>query len=125
MAKYYQAGDIHVVEIPVAGFAIKMVDKGKRDCGEDVANAGFFARYTEQGDSFTLPVAHLVCDYEAESPHTRRYCQERGRFQGDKYFFDSSAWSYMNPFAGKAVSTLIVHDGVAEIRDITSLPPCQ
>jgi N-acetylmuramoyl-L-alanine amidase len=115
---------IHIVEIPVAEFAIQMVDKRKKDCGSDVANAGFFANYKEQGDSFTLPVAHIVCDYAAESLHTRHYCQERGRFDGEKFFFDSSKWAYMNPFAGKAISTLLVHDGTAEIRDIVSLPSC-
>ena len=77
---------IHIVEIPIAEFAIQMVDKRKKDCGSDVANAGFFGGYEEQGEPFTLPVAHIVCDYAAESPHTRRYCQERGRFEGEKFF---------------------------------------
>jgi N-acetylmuramoyl-L-alanine amidase len=125
MANYSLKNGIHIVEIPTAEFAIQMVDQRKKSCGTNVANAGFFAGYKEQGDSFTLPVAHLVCDYAAESPHTWRYCQERGRFNGEKFSFDSSTWSYMNPFVGKAISTLIIHDGKAEIRDIRTLPDCE
>lgn len=124
VAKYYQAGDVHVVEIPVAGFAIKLMDKGKRDCGQDVVNAGFFANYKEQGEAFTLPVGHLVCDYEAESIWTRFYCEQRGSFDGDKFSFDSSKWQYNNHLYGKAVSTLVIRDGKASIQDLDAITAC-
>lgn len=125
LSNYAAKDGIHIVEIPVAEFAIQIVDKRKRDCGSDVANAGFFANYKEQGDSFTLPVAHIVCDYAAESPHTRFYCQERGRFQGDKFYFDASKWTYLNPFAGNAISTLLIQNGKASIQEVQSLPDCE
>jgi N-acetylmuramoyl-L-alanine amidase len=124
VAKYYLAGDVHVVEIPVAGFAIKLMDKGKRDCGQDVVNAGFFANYKEQGEVFTLPVGHLVCDYEAESIWTRFYCEQRGSFDGDKFTFDSSKWQYNNHLYGKAVSTLVIRDGKASIQDLDAITAC-
>lgn len=110
-------------ECPASRFKILMVDKPKLVCGEDTANAGFFGNYSEQGDKFTLPVGHLVCDYAAESEHTRFYCEQRGRFDGDKFSFDCSTWAYMNEnHQGKALSTLVIKDGKASILDAVTLP---
>lgn len=115
--------DIRVVEVPVARFAIRMVDKPKMDCGVNTANAGFFGNYSEQGDKFTLPVGHLICDYAAESEHTRFYCEQRGKFDGDKFAFDCSKWSYMNEnHQGKALSTLVIRGGKASVVDTVELP---
>lgn len=121
---YYQTGGVHVAEVPVSRFAIRLVDKPKRACGENRANGGFFANFTEQGEPFTLPVGHLVCDYGAANKWTRYYCNQRGKFDGDKFTFDSSRWQHNNPFYCKSVSTLVVKDGQARVQDLVSLPDC-
>lgn len=61
---------------------VELVDKPKGECGDNCANAGYFANYSEAGEPFTLPVGHLVGDYKAAGKWTRHYCQERGRFRG-------------------------------------------
>lgn len=121
---YYKALDVHVAAVPAERFAIRLVDKPKRECGENRANGGFFANFTEQGERFTLPVGHLVCDYGAANKWTRYYCQQRGRFDGEKFTFDCSRWQHNNPFYCKAMSTLVVQDGAAKIQDLASLPAC-
>lgn len=121
--------NIEIVEVPVQRFAVKMVDKRKKRCGANVMNAGFFANYKEKGSAFTLPVAHLVCDYAASNPYTRHYCEARGTFNGDKFRFDASTrdkWGnpYNKQFCDKAISTLLIRDGKASIEDIAKLPIC-
>lgn len=113
---------MRVIEVPVSRFAIKMVDKAKKSCGENTANAGFFGNYTEGGEPFTLPVGHLVCDYAADSAHTLYYCKERGKFNGEKFSFDNGAWKYNNPLYGTDISTLVIKDGKASIVDTVELP---
>lgn len=104
---------------------IVMVDKPKKTAADrDYCNAGFFSAYKENGQGFTLPVAHLVCDYEADSVYTKKYCTERGKFVGGKFLFDSGKWEFDNPCYGKNVSTLIIKDGIASIRDIKNLVDC-
>lgn len=112
--------NIRIKEIPVEEFAILMVDKPKTECGENTANAGYFGVFGSEG--YTLPAGHLICDYAADSPNTRASCEERGEFKGEKFYFDSSTWSYENEFYGKAVSTLLVRDGKAWIEDVLTLP---
>ncbi len=119
---YTEQNGIHIVEIPVERFGLKMVDKKKKESGENVVNAGFFANFKEEGDFFTLPVGHLVCDYEAESKWVEHYCKQRGSFNGKKYTHDVNR--YANQFQGKSVSTLIVQNGKASIQDLTELPAC-
>lgn len=132
-ASYMEKNGVLIVKVPVDDFIIRMVDDNKKDLGTNYANAGFFATYHENGEPFTLPVAHLVCDFDAESSWTRKYCEERGRFEEgsdvdgdevmeDKFFFDSSKWDYQNPMYGKSVSTLTIKAGRASIEDITKLP---
>lgn len=101
---------------------IELVDKPKKDCGGAYANAGYFASYTEKGEPFTLPVGHLVADYKAESEWCRKYCTERGKFDGEKYRFDSGSWAFMNPPYGKKVSTFLIRPCGAEIAEIEHLP---
>lgn len=120
--KYSKVNGIHVVEIPVDAFAIKMVDKKKKSCGENAVNAGFFANFKEQGDFFTLPVGHLVCDYEAENKWVDFYCRQRGKFDGSKFRHDAS--TYSNAFQDKKLSTLIIREGKAIIRDRIALLDC-
>ena len=116
------SNNIHIVEVPVEDFKIIMNDSAKKTAKKDnFCNAGFFATYHENKEAFTLPVGHLMCDYDASSKWTKKYCTERGKFNGDKFTFDSSTWSYMNQFHKKSLSTLLVNDK-AEIKDIVSIP---
>lgn len=119
-ARYYKTGGVHVVEVPASALKIKLVDKGKRDCGIDMVNAGFFGVFG--GEEYTLPVGHLVADYEATSANTRQSCEERGRFEGDRFCFDSGDWEYKNPLYGKDVTTLVIRDGEAGILDLEHAP---
>jgi len=114
--------NIRIKEIPTSRFTILMVDRPKDECGANTANAGYFGKYTEGSAEFTLPSGHLICDFVADSEWTRHYCEERGSFDGSKFRFDSSTWSYQNEFYGKAISTLIVKNGIASIVDTTTLP---
>ena len=113
---------IYIIEVPIEDFKIVMNDSKKKTAAKDnFCNAGFFATYHENKEAFTLPVGHLVCDYNADSKWTKKYCTERGKFNGDKFTFDSSTWSYMNQFYKKSLSTLLVNE-MAEIKDITTIP---
>lgn len=114
---------LYIIPCEVKDFAVVMTDDRKRNNRENTANAGFFASYTEEGSAFTLPVAHLKCDYAATNKWTRHYCEERGKFDGDKFTFDSSNWSYQNPMYKKDVSSLIVDkSGQAYIDRIVTIP---
>lgn len=123
--KYSTQNDIRIVEVPVKDFRVILYDQAKKSMGLNRCNAGFFATYSEQGEKFTLPVAHLVADFSSTSAWTLKYCRERGKFSGSKFTFDASKWSYENDFRGKAISTLIVKDGKATIEDVASVPSCQ
>ncbi len=119
--KYTVKNGIHIVEVPVTDFKIDMCDAKKKSAAQkNFCNAGFFATY-DRG-AFTLPVAHLTCDYSATNTNTKKYCTERGNFDGNKFSFDSSKWSYMNEFCGHAVSTLMICGTSAWISDIKVLP---
>ena len=121
--KYYVTNNIHIVEIPVKDFSIVMNDSKKKTAAtKNYCNAGFFANYSEGSEKFTLPVGHLVCDFKTNSKWTKYYCNERGKFQGNKYTYDSGAFSYNNEFYGKAQSTLIVDNGKASISELSNAP---
>lgn len=121
--KYYVTNNIHIVEIPVKDFSIVMNDSKKKTATtKNYCNAGFFGTYNEGSEKFTLPGGHLVCDFKANSKWTKYYCNERGKFQGDKYTYDSGAFSYNNEFYGKAQSTLIVDNGKASINELFNAP---
>lgn len=120
--KYSIVNDIRVVEVPTRDFRVVLYDGKKKAMGPNRCNAGFFSTHSEQGVKFTLPVGHLVCDYEATEKWTQHYCNERGKFAGGKFWFDSGSWSYMNPLHRKRVSTLVVSKGQANIVDLTTCP---
>lgn len=114
---------LYIVPCEVKNFAVTMTDDKKKNNKDNTANAGFFASYTEEGSAFTLPVAHLRCDYAATNKWTRHYCEERGKFDRDKFTFDSSTWSYQNPMYKKGVSSLIVDkSGHAYINRVLTIP---
>lgn len=123
--KYYKTNNVHIVEVPIKDFKIIMNDSSKKSAApRNYCNAGFFANYSENNQPFTLPVAHLLCDYDATSYATKKYCTERGKFNGDKFTFDSFTWSYGNPFYKKSISTLLVDNSKAEIKEVVSVPSC-
>lgn len=120
---YRVQNGIHIVEIPVKDFRIEMCDAKKKGAAkQNYCNAGFFSTHHENLSAFTLPVAHLVCDYGATNKYNRKYCEERGDFDGNKFRFDSSQWSYMNDFCGHDVTTLLVAGNYAYCADVRALP---
>jgi len=120
--KYSVSNNIHIAEVPAKDFKIVMVDDRKKNSPKNSCNAGFFGNFNEGKDKFTLPVGHLVCDYDAKSKWTEFYCKERGELKGDKFRFDSGSFNYMNPFYGNSQTTLIVHKGIASMNDLFSAP---
>lgn len=114
---------IHIIEVAPSDFKIILNDSRKKSAfPRNYCNAGFFANFDENNQPFTLPVAHLLCDYDAQSKWTKHYCTERGKFNGNKFTFDTSTWSYNNPLYQNAVSTLLVKNNKAEIKEIISIP---
>lgn len=114
----------HIIEVSPSDFKIVLTDTRKKSAApRNYCNAGFFATFSENNQYFTLPVAHLVCDYDATSSLTKHYCTERGKFDGSKFTFDSSTWSYSNPYYKKPISALLVNakSNKAEIKEVSSL----
>lgn len=120
--KFSIENGIRIAEVPANDFRIILYDDKKKSMGKNRCNAGFFGNYKEKGEPFTLPVGHLVCDYEAKSEHTLFYCKQRGSLQGNRFCFDSGKWEYMNTLRGKEQSTLVVADGKANVLDLANAP---
>lgn len=117
--KQYKQNNVYIIECSPAEFRIALKSKRKKNLTEKTyTNANFFANYNEGKVKFTLPVGHLVCDFESDLAPVKKYCAERGKFQGNKYCFDSGSWSYMNQFYGKAVSTFVIQNGVPKVLDL-------
>lgn len=109
---------MHIVEVPVSDFRITMVDCKKRSAADrNYCNAGYFGVFKGSNGNFTLPVGHLVCDFDAPA-ETKKYCSERGKFNGKKYTFNATSFFYANQFYGKALSTLMISGGKAKIAEI-------
>lgn len=124
--RYYEKNGIRIMEVPAKDFRVILTDEKKKSMGRNRCNAGFFGPFKEGAERFTLPVGHLVADFSATSEITRHYCEERGKFNGGKFRFDSCAWGQVNvnPLHGKAVTTLVVADGWATVSDLTAVPAC-
>lgn len=120
----------HIIEVSPADFKIIMNDSKKKSAfPKNYCNAGFFANFYETNSNgnkqyFTLPVGHLICDFDSKSQWTKHYCNERGKFNGKKFTFDSSTFSYNNSFHKKPLSTLLVNtkSKKAEIKEVVSIP---
>lgn len=120
----------HIIEVSPADFKIIMNDSKKKTAfPRNYCNAGFFANFYETNSNgnkqyFTLPVGHLICDFDSKSQWTKHYCNERGKFNGKKFTFDSSTFSYNNSFHKKPLSTLLVNtkSKKAEIKEVVSIP---
>jgi hypothetical protein len=120
--QYTVQNNIHIAAVPVQDFKIVLVDNKKKSSPKNSCNAGFFANFKENGSLFTLPVGHLVCDYNANSTYTKKYCSERGKFNGNKFTFDSGSFAYNNQFYGKSQSTLCIRNNSASIFESTHAP---
>lgn len=120
--KYTVQNGIHIVEVPVDDFKIVMMDDKKKNSPKNSCNAGFFANFKENGSLFTLPVGHLVCDYDAKSAYTKKYCSERGKFNGNKFTFDSGSFAYNNQFYGKSQSIFCIKGHNAHIFETDHAP---
>lgn len=119
MSKYYKQNNVHIIECTPEEFSIVLKNNRKKNLTEKTyVNANFFAGYYENKEYFTLPVAHLVCDFDSNNQYVKKYCKERGKFNGDKFCFDSGSFSYMNQFYGKAVSTFVVKNGKPQVIDL-------
>lgn len=121
--KYYKENNIHILEIPVSKFKIKMVDDYKKNIKkENYTNAGYFGKFNEGKDKFTLPVAHLVCDMDTNNKWVNYYCKERGKLINNKFYFDSGKFNGNSNFYNKAISSLIINNGIATIENIINFP---
>ena len=117
--KQYKQNNVNIIECNPDEFRIALKSKRKKDLAEKTyTNANFFGNYNEGKVKFTLPVGHLVCDFESDFAPVKKYCAERGKFNGNKYCFDCGSFSYMNQFYGKAVSTFVSQNGVPKVLDL-------
>ena len=68
--KYYTSSGVDICEMPVTDFKVLMVNKPKKSAwSKNYANAGFFGNY----GTFTLPAAHLICDFETTNADCKKY----------------------------------------------------
>lgn len=120
--KVTNTGGMRIVELPVSDFRIIMRDKTKTTASSDnYANLGYFANYNEGSEKFTLPVAHVICDWGTTSRWCKHYCTERGKFIGDKFIFDAGKFSGDKQFYGKSISTMIIANGTATVKELKTL----
>ena len=120
--RYYVENNIHTIECSVDEFSIVLENKKKKNIDRPTyVNANFFGKYEEGGEKFTLAAGNLVADYNTDSQYVKKYGVERGKFIGNKFYFDANKWDYDNQFYQKTVSTFIVENGKARIEDIADL----
>lgn len=111
---YTKRGNIHVVEVPVRDFAVRLVDKAKKTAySGNYCNAGFFGNYNEGRDKFTLPVGHTVATMATDNKWVNHYCKERGKVSGGKLV-------YAEP--GRTETTLFVRGNLAEMGEVSAPP---
>ena len=53
-------GQVLMTAVPAEDLTVELVDRPKSECGDNCANAGYFANYSEAGEPFTLPAGHLA-----------------------------------------------------------------
>lgn len=123
--KTYIKDGINIAEAPASRWAIEILDDEKSEMPANSANAGFFVPYDENGVDFTLPVGHLIADFDDVSDLAEKYMIERGTIEGNKWYFDSATWNFLNNFHGKAVSTLYISDGKAKVSETVNLEKCE
>lgn len=103
-------------------FAIIYHDKDKRKGGvKRYINGGFFANYrSEEGETYTLPVANLACDIKEIPAAAKGNLFEH--VYGNHLVY-SIADNSTKQFAGKKVSTLLVpYSGKPTIERVDKIP---
>lgn len=111
-----------VATLSAEEFQVEVVAAAKRSIAGDYINAGYFGSYSEAGERFALPAGHLAGIYTATGRWMRHYAEERGRFVGDRWIFDSSRWAYANPTHGRPVTTVYTQGNQARVAELVSLP---
>lgn len=120
--EYYIEKNIHTIKCSPKEFGLSLENKKKKDVDKQTyVNANFFGNYSEQGEAFTLPVGHLVADYDSDSKWERYYCEQRGKFIGDKFYFDAGKWSGDTQFYGKNLTSFIIENDKAKIEEIKNI----
>lgn len=121
--KYYEQNGVKIIECAPSEFSVKLMDKTKKNLGYSTyVNAGYFGGFKENGEYFTLPSNHLIADYEATGKMEKKYCQERGKFIGNKFYFDSYSFGRAgDQFYHKSLTTFVIKNGVPSIYDMGTL----
>lgn len=122
--KYYVSNGIKIIECAPSEFKVVMVNQYKKNVRKSTfVNANFFAgRQKLNNEVFTLPVNHLICDYEASGNSERIRNEQRGTFKGNKYYYDS--YSYGAPtdqFYHKTLTVLAIKNKKPSIFDMAVL----
>lgn len=66
--KYYKQSNVNIIECSPDEFSIVLKSEHKKNLKESTyTNANFFGNFSEKGQKFTLPVGHLVCDFDSSS----------------------------------------------------------
>ena len=124
-SEYNIVNGMIVIQIPVSKFKIQWWDKGKRTTAiRDYFNLGYFAEYSENGKSFTLPVANLLADIYLDQVEEipLKYLREWGKVENNKVWIDCRA-NGSAQFKGKSPHTLVVYqDGTVSIDPLNALP---
>ena len=124
-SSYSLLNGMHIIQIPVSKFKIQWWDKPKRTTViQDYFNLGYFAEYSENGKSFTLPVANLLADIYLDQVEEAplKYLREWGKVEGNKVWIDCRA-NGSAQFKGKSPHTLVVYrDGSVSIDPLNALP---
>ena len=123
--KYYETNGVKVIECQPEEFSVVLMNKQKKNIttASTYVNANFFAANQKlNGESFTLPVNHLVCDYEIASVGCDKANKMRGKFIGGKYYFDS--YNCGNPgdqFYHKTLTVFMIKNGKPKIEDMSNM----
>lgn len=117
--KYYKEDNLHIIECEIEEFSIILENKKKKDIEhETFVNGNYFGSYDEEDENFTLPAGHLIADDNLSGYWSKVYCEERGKFRNNKFYFDSGKWKYMNPLFNKSISTFIIENNNCFIKEV-------
>ena len=117
--KYYKEDNLHIIECEIEEFSIILENKKKKDIEhETFVNGNYFGSYDEEDENFTLPAGHLIADDNLSGYWSKVYCEERGEFKNNKFYFDSGKWKYMNPLFNKSISTFIIENNNCFIKEV-------
>ena len=123
--KYYETSGVKFIECQPEEFSIVLVNKTKKNIttASTYVNANFFAANQKlDGESFTLPVNHLVCDYEISSVGCDKMNKMRGKFANGKYFYDSFNYGAKgDQFYHKVLTTFMIKNGKPKIEDMSNM----